>query len=93
MLGADLLQQGVPKEWLNRSTNIGRPFRAKMMMVKVEAIKRTKNLRVELVKLYKEDKEWDAQPNVDDTVNDEQDGMGYESENCSEPWTNYEDEK
>ena len=31
--------------------------------------------------LYKEDKEWDAQSNDDDTVNDEDDDVGYESEN------------
>ena len=55
-------------------------------MAKVEAIKRTKNRRVELVKLYKEDKEWDAQPNNNDTVNDEDDDMGYESENCGDPF-------
>ena len=28
LFGASLLQQGVPKEWLNRSNNIERPFRA-----------------------------------------------------------------
>ena len=43
--------------------------------------------------LYKEDKEWDAQPNNDYTINDEDDDMGYESENCGEPRKNHEDEK
>ena len=42
LLSADRLQAGVPKEWLNRSNNIERPFQAKMVMAKVEAIKRTK---------------------------------------------------
>ena len=42
-------------------------------MAKVEAIKRTKIRRAELVQLYKEDKEWDAWPNKDDTVNKEDD--------------------
>ena len=87
-------KQGVPKEWLNRSTKIERPFQAKMMMAKVEAINRTKNRRVDLVKLYKEDKEWYAQPNNDDTVNnDDGDDMGYESENLGKPWKNYENKK
>ena len=61
-------------------------------MAKVEAIKRTKNQQVELVHLYKEDKEWDALPNDDDTVNKEDDS-GYESDNWGEPWKNYKDEK
>ena len=78
LLGADLLQQGVPKEWYNRSNNIERPFWAQMKMAKVEAIKRTKNWRAELVHLYKEEKEWDALPNDDDT---EKLDSGYESEN------------
>ena len=34
------------------------------------------------MKFFKEDKEWDAQPNNDDTVNDEDDDMSRESENC-----------
>ena len=54
-------------------------------MANVEAIKRTKIRRAELVQLYKEDKEWDAQPNDDDTVNKEGDSKGYESENYGEP--------
>ena len=37
------------------------------------------------MQLYKEDKEWDAQPNDDDTVNEEDDNKGHESKNCSEP--------
>ena len=56
-----------------------------MVMAKVEAIKRTMNWRVEHVKLYKEDKEWDTQPNDNDTVNDENADMGYRSENYGEP--------
>ena len=58
-------------------------------MVKVEAIKRTKNRRAELVQLYKEDQQWDARPNDDDTVNKEGDGKGYKSESCGQPWKNY----
>ena len=57
LLGATLLQQSLPKECLNRSRTVERPFQAKMMMAKVEVIKRTKNRRAELVRLYKEDKE------------------------------------
>ena len=59
-------------------------------MTKVEAIKRTKNRRAELVQLFKEDKEWHAQPNDDDTKEDD---FGHESENIGHPWKNYEDEK
>ena len=55
LLGATILQCGVPNEWLNRSNNIERPFRAQMKMAKVEAIKRTKNRRAELVKLHEEE--------------------------------------
>ena len=84
LLGADLLQQGVPKEWLNRSNNIERPFWAQMTMAKVEAIKRTKHWQAEHGQLYIEDKEWDALPNDDDTVN-KKDDSGYESENWGEP--------
>ena len=72
--------------------NIGRPFRAQMKMAKVEAIKRTKNRQPELVQAYKEEKEWDALPNDDDTVNKEDDS-DYESENWGEPWKNYKNEK
>ena len=43
MLGVELLQQGVPKEWLTCLTSIERLFRAKMVMVKVGANKKTKN--------------------------------------------------
>ena len=49
LAGAGLLQQGFPKEWLNRSNNIEPPFQAKMEMAKVEGIKRTKNRRAEFV--------------------------------------------
>ena len=49
-----------------------------MVTAKVETIKRAKNRRIELIKLYKEDKEWDALPNGDDTVNDEVDYLYYE---------------
>ena len=45
------------------------------------------------MQLYKEDKEWDAQPNDDDTVNEGDDDKGYESENCGELWKNYKDKK
>ena len=62
-------------------------------MTKVDAIKRTKIRRAELVLLYKEDKEWDAWPIDDDAVNKEDDDKDYESKNCGEPWTNYKDEK
>ena len=64
-------------------------------MAKVEAIKRTKNKnkRAEPVQLYKEDKELDALPNDDDTVNKDNNDMGYKSENCGEPWKKYKDEK
>ena len=41
-----------------------------MKMAKVEAIKRTKNRRAQLVQLYKED----ALPNDDDTVNEDDSG-------------------
>ena len=92
LLGADLLQQGVLKEWLNPSNTIESPFQAHMKMAKVEAIKRTKNGGPELVQSYKEEREWDALPDDDDTVNNEDDS-GYESENCGEPWKNYKDEK
>ena len=93
MLGTTIFQCGVPKEWLNRSNNIKRPLQAKMVMAKVEAIKRTKNRRAELVQVYKEEKEWDTLPNDDDTVNEEDDDKGYEPENCGEPWKNYKGEK
>ena len=43
LLGTTLLQQGVPKEWLNRSNNVERSFRAKMLMTKVEENNITKN--------------------------------------------------
>ena len=59
-------------------------------MAKVEAIKRTKNRRAELVQAYKEDKEFNDRPNDDDI---EEDDSGYESENWGEPWKNYKDEK
>ena len=55
------------------------------MIAKVEAIKRAKNRCVGLLKVYKEDKEWDAQPNDDDAVNDVNSDMGFESENCGGP--------
>ena len=42
-----------------------------------------------MVKLYKED----AQPNNDNTVNDKDDDMSYESENCSKPWKHYKEKK
>ena len=45
-------------------------------MVKVEAIKRTKNRRAELVQAYKEDQVIDDIPNNDDT---EEDDSSYES--------------
>ena len=51
-----------------------------MKMANVEPIKRTKIRRAELVQLYKEEKEWDALPNDDDTVNEED----YESKNWGE---------
>ena len=81
LIVATLLQQGVPKEWLIFSNNIER---AEMMMTKVQAIKRTKNQRAELVQLYREDKEWNALPKDDHTVNVEDDDKGYESDNCDE---------
>ena len=62
MLGADQLQQGVPKEWLNRLNNMECPLRAEMVMSNVEAIKRIKNRRAKLVQEYKEEIEWDALP-------------------------------
>ena len=80
MPGADLLQNGVPKWWLNRSNHIECPFQAQMKMAKVEVIKRTKNWRAELVQIYKEEKEWDVLPNDDDTVNEEDDDKGHELE-------------
>ena len=88
LLGTTLLQQGVPNEWLNRSNNMGRPFRAQMKMDKVEAILRIKNRRAELVQTYEEDKEFNDRANNDDT---EEDDSGYESGNWGEPWKNYED--
>ena len=45
------------------------------------------------MQLHNEDEERDTQPNNDDAVNKEDDNKGYESENCGEPWKNYEDEK
>ena len=55
------------------------------MLAKIDAIKRTKNPRAELVQAYKEDKEFNDRPNED---------SGYESEKCDEPWKNlYKDEK
>ena len=63
------------------------------MMAKVEAIKIIISQRAELMQLYKEDKEWDALPNNNDTMNKEDDDMGYESENCGEPWKNHKDKK
>ena len=63
MLGTTLIQQGVPNEWLNRLNNIKNPFQAQMKMAKVEAIKRTKYLRAELVELHKKEKEFNDQPN------------------------------
>ena len=62
-------------------------------MAKVEAVKRTKIRRAEFVQLYKEDEEWDAWPNEDDTINKEGHDKGFESENCGEPQKNYKDEK
>ena len=92
LLGKDLIQQGVPKKWFNRSNNIECHFQAQMKTVKVEAIKSTKNQRPELVQVYKEDKEWDALLNNDDTVYEEDDS-GYESETWGEPQKNYKDDK
>ena len=43
MLGAELLQQGVPEKWLNRLLHIEYHGKAKLVMVNVEAIKK-KNL-------------------------------------------------
>ena len=83
LLGADLSQQGVPKELLNRSNNTERPFWVQKKMAKVEAIKRTQNWQADLVQVYKEEKEWDALLKNDDTVNKEGD-FGYESENWGE---------
>ena len=48
LLGADLLQQGVLIEWLNRLNNIERPFRAEMMLAKVKVIKRIKIKKLNL---------------------------------------------
>ena len=45
------------------------------------------------MQLYKEEKEWDARTNDDDTVNKEDDDIGNESENCGESQKNYKDEK
>ena len=42
--------------------------------------------------LFKEDKEWNACVNDDDTVNDEEDNKGYESDNWIIPLTKSEDE-
>ena len=39
-----------------------------MKTAEVEAIRRTKNRRAELMQLYEEDKELDVPPNNDDTV-------------------------
>ena len=64
-----------------------------MMMTKVEAIKRIKIRRAELVQLHKEDKGQDARPNHDDTVNEEDNDNGYELETCGEEWKNYKDKK
>ena len=44
------------------------------------------------MQLYKKDKEWNALPNDDDTVNKEDDSA-YESENEGDPWKTYKDEK
>ena len=71
MLGATLLQQGVPNEWLNRLNNIECPFRPQILMAKVEAIKRTKHRKAEHVQAYKEDKEFNDMPNNDDTGEDD----------------------
>ena len=57
-------------------------------MAKVEAIKRNKNRRAELVQAYKADKAFNDMPNNDDT---EEDDSSYESENWSEEWENYKD--
>ena len=81
---------------IRSSKRMIKPFeqhRTSLLMTNVEEIKRTKIRQTELVQLYKEDKEWDAQPNDDDTVNKEDDDKDYESKNCGEPWTNYRDEK
>ena len=51
-------------------------------MAKVEAIKRSKIRWAELVLLYKEDKEWDAQSKNDDRVNGENADMDKKSKNC-----------
>ena len=45
------------------------------------------------MQLYKEDKQWDARLNNYETTNEEDDDIGYESENCGKPWKNYKDEK
>ena len=60
-------------------------------MTEVEAIKRTKIRRAELVQFSKEDLE--NQPNDDEIKNKVYDDKSYESENCGKPWKNYEDEK
>ena len=86
LLGTTILQSGVPKEWLNRSNNIERPFRAEMVMAKVEAIKRTKNRRAELVQAYKEQKALNDMANDDDT---EEDDSSSESVYFGEEWDNY----
>ena len=86
MLGTTIFQCGVPNEWLNRSNNIERPFRAQMMLAKVEAIKRTKNRRAELVQAYKEDKAFNDMANDDDT---EEDDYSSESVYLGEEWVNY----
>ena len=45
MLDVELLQQGVLKEWLKHLTQIERPFQAKIMIVKVEAIQKNNKSR------------------------------------------------
>ena len=57
-------------------------------MAKVEAIKRTKNQRAELVQAYKVDITLNDMPNDDDT---EEDDSSSESENLGEEWKNYKD--
>ena len=44
------------------------------------------------MQLFKENKEWNAQPNNHNRVNDENTDMYQKSENCGEPWKNHEDE-
>ena len=38
LFSADLLQQGVPNEWLNRLDNIERTFPAQMKMAKIDEL-------------------------------------------------------